>query len=89
MFQSRTGKWLAVSAALAIVAPLWVGNGIAQTLAPATFLNLRAAPDRNAPVIGVLRPGTPVNALAGTPDGWLQVQSADGPGWALGEFIQH
>jgi SH3-like domain-containing protein len=89
MFQSRTGKWLAVSATLAIAAPLWATNGIAQTLAPATFLNLRAAPDRKAPVIGVLRPGMPVHAIADTPDGWLRVQSADGPGWALGEFIHH
>jgi hypothetical protein len=89
MFQRRTGKWLAVSAALAIAAPLWAGNGIAQTLAPANFLNLRAAPDKNAPVIGVLRPGMPVNAIADTPDGRLGVQGADGPGWALGEFIQH
>lgn len=89
MLQSRTGKWLAVSAALAIAPALWATNGIAQTLAPATFLNLRAGPDKNAPVIGVLRPGMPVNAIADTPDGWLRVQSADGPGWALGEFIRH
>jgi uncharacterized protein YraI len=89
MFQSRTRKWLAVSTVLAIAAPLSIRTGIAQTLAPATFLNLRAAPDKNAPVIGVLRPGMPVNAIAGAPDGWLQFQSADGPGWALGEFIQH
>ena len=88
MLRSRTNKWLAASGALAIAAPLWVGNGIAQTLAPATFLNLRAAPDKNAPVIGVLRPGTPVTAIADTPDGWLQLESADGPGWALGEFIR-
>jgi hypothetical protein len=88
MFQSRTGTWLAVSAALAIAAPLWATNGIAQTLARATFLNLRRRL-KNAPVIGVLRRGMPVNAIADTPDGWLRVQSADGPGCALGEFIQH
>jgi len=79
---------VAAAAALLVAAPLFIAAAAAEPLAPTTFLNLRTAPDKTAPVVGVLRPGIPVDAVAGTPAGWLQVRSPDGPGWAYGEFYR-
>jgi uncharacterized protein YraI len=77
-----------IIAALVAATPLIVATAAPQSVSPNTSLNLRAAPDRHAPVVGVLRPGVPAQAVASTPDGWLQVQSSDGPGWAYGEFYR-
>jgi uncharacterized protein YgiM (DUF1202 family) len=52
-------------------------------------LNLRAAPDLTAEVVGALENATAVAVLARTAAGdWLQVQTADGTaGWVRAEMV--
>jgi len=59
----------------------------AGTTTPVHAVFLRAGPSTEEPVIGTLRPGMPLNILASSNYGWMQVRSADGTGWVYGSYL--
>jgi uncharacterized protein YraI len=91
----------AVVAALIAAAPLLAGTAAAQSYIPysehfyattrdytpnhAVFL--RAGPTVDAPVVGILRPGMPLQVTASANYGWMRVHSPDGTGWAYGSYL--
>lgn len=62
------------------------GDQAAGTTTPAHVVSLRAGPSGGDAVIGTLRPGMPLDIL-GTANGWVQVRSSVGTGWAYGSYL--
>jgi SH3 domain-containing protein len=57
------------------------------TTTPIHAVSLRAGPYAGATIIGTLKPGMPLRVLASANHGWIQVESADGSGWAYGTYL--
>lgn len=51
-------------------------------------VNLRAAPDMTAEVLGAVPPGVTLTPLSGPEGGFYQVQYGDQTGWVSGEYLQ-
>jgi hypothetical protein len=62
------------------------GNNVSGTTTPVHAVSLRDAPSGGSAIIGTLRPGMPLEVL-GTNQGWVQVRSSAGTGWAYGSYL--
>jgi hypothetical protein len=61
-------------------------HGSSGTTTPVHAVSLRDGPSGGSSIIGTLRPGTPLEVL-GTSNGWVQVRSSVGTGWAYGSYL--
>jgi hypothetical protein len=57
------------------------------TTTPVHAVSLHIGPSGNAPVIGTLRPGMPLEILGTANYGWVEVRSSIGTGWAYGSYL--
>ena len=88
---SKEATYLAQTAApeAAPVAPEPAPSGSGDLLATTSSdVNLRAAPDMTADVLGAIPPGVTLTPLAGPEGGFYQVQYGDQTGWVSGEYLQ-
>lgn len=89
----------AAPATVAVTPPAETAGPGATTLAPVTetpmqgtttpihVVSLRAGPNGNAPIIGILHPGDQLELLATANYGWTEVRSPAGTGWAYGSYL--
>jgi hypothetical protein len=49
-------------------------------------VNLRSGPSNDAPILGILRPGTPVST-SGNDKGWVMVAAGGQTGWIYSSFL--
>ena len=61
-------------------------NEMPATTTPVHVVSLRAGPSGGDAIIGTLRPGTSLEVL-GSANGWVQVRSSSGTGWAYGSYL--
>jgi uncharacterized protein YgiM (DUF1202 family) len=60
---------------------------IQGTTTPLQAVFLRSGPSTSSPVIGTLRPGMAVQALASANYGWIQVETPAGTGWTYRSYL--